>query len=107
MNSSVTRTELFAFWYWYRLEAVAVDRHVKAGVAQRRRLVLLARLAPDELGHRFSHIAAPLSNLLRNDTPFIWTDNEQKAFDELKAALMNGPVLIVPDQKMPYTVTTD
>jgi hypothetical protein len=57
--------------------------------------------------HRFSHIAAPLSNLLRNDTPFIWTEKEQKAFDELKSALMNGPVLIVPDQTLPYTVTTD
>ena len=57
--------------------------------------------------YRFSHIAAPLSNLLRNDTLFTWTDKEQKAFDELKAALMNGPVLIVPDQKLPYTVTTD
>ena len=57
--------------------------------------------------YRFSHIAAPLSNLLRNDTTFTWTEKEQKAFDELKAALMNGPVLIVPNQKLPYTVTTD
>jgi len=32
-----------------RLEAVAVDRHVKAGVAQRGGLVLLLGLAPDEL----------------------------------------------------------
>ena len=32
-----------------REEAVAVDRHVKAGVAQRRGLVLLLGLAPDEL----------------------------------------------------------
>ena len=32
-----------------RGEAVAVDRHVEAGVAQRVGLVLLARLAPDEL----------------------------------------------------------
>ena len=42
MNSSVTRTELLAFWYWIELEALAVDRHVEAGVAQRGGLVLLA-----------------------------------------------------------------
>jgi hypothetical protein len=57
--------------------------------------------------HSFSHIAAPLSNLLRNQVLFTWTDIEQKAFDALKSALINGPVLIVPDPALPFTVTTD
>ena len=34
--------------------------------------------------HNFSGIAKPLSNLLKNDKPFIWSDETQKAFDILK-----------------------
>ena len=48
MNSSVTRTELFAFWYWIDANASLSSHCQKAGVAQRR-LLLLARLAPDEV----------------------------------------------------------
>jgi len=57
--------------------------------------------------HKFSQIAAPLSNLTRNQTPFIWTEVEQKAFEDLKTAMVTGPVLAVPDETKPFTVTTD
>jgi hypothetical protein len=57
--------------------------------------------------HKFSHIAAPLSNLTRKNARFLWTTTEQKAFDELKTAMTTGPVLIVPDDSLPFTVTTD
>ena len=49
MNSSVTRTELLAFWYWIENESDAVEVHVEAVVAQDARLALLLDLAPDEL----------------------------------------------------------
>ena len=49
MNSSVTRTELLAFWYWIEWLSRAVEVHVEAGVAQGAGLVLLTALAPDEL----------------------------------------------------------
>jgi len=57
--------------------------------------------------HKFSQIAAPLSNLTRNFIPFLWTDIEQKAFDDLKNAMLTGPVLRVPDDSKPFTVTAD
>ena len=57
--------------------------------------------------HMFSKIAAPLTNLTRNEVRFVWTSVEQEAFDALKTALMNGPILIVPNDDLPYTVTTD
>ena len=57
--------------------------------------------------HKFSQIAAPLSNLTRNQTPFLWTSDEQKAFDDLKNAMVTGPVLAVPDDNLPFTVTAD
>ena len=43
------RTELFAFWYWIEAKCLGVQAHVEAGVAQSERLLLLARLAPDEV----------------------------------------------------------
>jgi transposase InsO family protein len=57
--------------------------------------------------HKFSQIAAPLSNLTRNLVPFLWTEVEQKAFEDLKTALLTGPVLLVPDDQLPFTVTAD
>ena len=42
MNSSVTRTELLAFWYWTRGDVGAAEVHVEPGVAQGADLVLLA-----------------------------------------------------------------
>ena len=48
MNASVTRTELFAFWYW--IDAPWTSQgHVVAGRLEDARLLLLVRLAPDEL----------------------------------------------------------
>ena len=57
--------------------------------------------------HRFGQIAAPLFDLLKKDERFAWTAAAQKAFDELKSALMSGPVLIIPDDTLPYTVRVD
>lgn len=59
----------------------------------------------------FSSIAAPLSELLHKDTPFPWTTSQQEAFDHLKKAMCQKPVLILPDMKnrIPFVmvVTTD
>ena len=55
----------------------------------------------------FSKVAAPLTNLTRNEVRFEWTSVEQEAFDALKSALMNGPILIMPNDDLRYTVTTD
>jgi hypothetical protein len=55
----------------------------------------------------FSKIASPLSELLHKDKPFEWKEKQQKSFDELKTAVSSGPVLILPDDSLPYVVTTD
>ena len=55
----------------------------------------------------FSHIATPLTQLLHKDTPFIWGVKQQQAFDDMKKAVTNAPVLILPNVNLPYTVTTD
>ena len=35
----------------------------------------------------------PIRALLKNDTAFIWEENEQKAFDEIKTLILNAPLL--------------
>ena len=49
MNSSVTRTELFAFWYWIEYESRPSRSMSNPASRKRARLVLLDRLAPDEV----------------------------------------------------------
>jgi hypothetical protein len=59
----------------------------------------------------FSAIAGPLSELTRKEgdkyITFTWSEKEQHAFDTLKHALSNAPLLIIPDPNLPYVVRTD
>ena len=45
----------------------------------------------------FSELAKPLNDLLKKDQTFKWTDNCQKAFEELKKRFTEEPVLMMPD----------
>ena len=56
----------------------------------------------------FSAIAAPLSELHQGQRQVRVGDAaQQKAFVELKAAIAQGPVLILPDPSLPFVVHTD
>jgi RNase H-like domain found in reverse transcriptase len=55
----------------------------------------------------FSQIAAPLRALLKNDAVFNWTHECQRAFEQLKTALITAPVLALPNFKKPFVITTD
>ena len=55
----------------------------------------------------FSHHTAPLTNLLKKDTPFDWTKEHQESFNLLKQALWSAPVLRPFDPKLPILVQTD
>jgi len=45
----------------------------------------------------FAQIARSMNMLTRKDVKWIWGENQQKAFDELKGVFMTKPVLAVPD----------
>ncbi len=45
----------------------------------------------------FASIASPLTRLLKKDNPFIWHDAHIQAFETLKHALTQVPVLAFPD----------
>ena len=55
----------------------------------------------------FSVIAAPLTNLLRKGTKFVWNDQCQEAFDKLKAILKSSPVLLAPDFDKSFKLAVD
>ena len=55
----------------------------------------------------FSEIAAPLTDLTKNDVPFVWGVRQQTAFDTLKERLTGACVLAHPDPERPYIITTD
>ncbi|KAF8755934.1 hypothetical protein RHS01_04623 [Rhizoctonia solani] len=55
----------------------------------------------------FSHIARPLHNLVKKDTPWKWDTKEQEAFQQLKDAITNAPVLCHMGPTKPYFLETD
>jgi hypothetical protein len=56
---------------------------------------------------RFSHIAAPLTQLLQKDVPWKWSIAAQASFDALKKAFELQVVLAFPDFSAPFVVETD
>ena len=55
----------------------------------------------------FSKIATPLTNLLKKDYKFEWSDTCQHSFEELRQRLTTAPVLALPSGKDGYVVYSD
>lgn len=52
-------------------------------------------------------IAKPLTSLLKKDTPFRWTSEIQRSFEQLRDIICSEPLLQYPDFTKPFLVTTD
>ena len=48
-----------------------------------------------------------LTNLLKKNAPFIWTQEHQRKFDSLKKAVANAAILRYPDPNLKYSVYCD
>lgn len=55
----------------------------------------------------FARLAAPLSNLLKKDTPFHWLAECEHSMLTLKKALTTAPVLVAPKLGQPFIIETD
>ncbi|KAL6427141.1 hypothetical protein ACFW04_008643 [Cataglyphis niger] len=55
----------------------------------------------------FSKTVRPLTNLLKKEESFDWTDEQESAFVQLREALCTEPILQYPDFTKPFVVTTD
>src|SRR6185503_8193128 len=55
----------------------------------------------------YSDITRPITELLKKNVPFKWTEECQQAFEMLKQCLIQSPILIMPNDKDLFTVMTD
>ena len=55
----------------------------------------------------YSRLALPLTSLTKKDTRFIWTEKQERAFQQLKQACIQSPTLMLFDTKKPVQVETD
>src|SRR5258708_22857893 len=55
----------------------------------------------------YSKVAAPLTELLKDEQRFKWGEEQQSAFNFLKQATTSAPILVLPDMLLPFKVTTD
>lgn len=55
----------------------------------------------------FSKIATPMTQLLKKNVKFQWTEECERSFEELKKSLTTAPVLAVPEIDQDYTIYTD
>jgi hypothetical protein len=55
----------------------------------------------------FCLISKVLTCLLKKNTIFIWTPEHEAAFQALKQALSQSPVLALPNFAKPFTIETD
>ena len=60
-----------------------------------------------DLISNFSKIAVPITQLLKKDCRFEWTEACQRAFEELRDKLSTYPVLVPPDWGKPFHVFYD
>jgi ribonuclease HI len=55
----------------------------------------------------FSKIAKPMTELLKINTPYVWSDKCEASFQELKTRLTTTPVLTLPDASKDFVVYCD
>lgn len=55
----------------------------------------------------FATMAAPLYPLTKEGKTFSWTPDHQKAFDEIKKALLSAPALALPDSTKSFALYLD
>jgi hypothetical protein len=54
----------------------------------------------------YAELAEPLYETTKDKAPWAWGPNQQKAFEELKTAILRAPALALPDPLKPFTLPT-
>jgi hypothetical protein len=52
----------------------------------------------------YDYIAAPLTAMLKKNSFFCWTDLDKEAYQSLKTAMTQAPVLALPNFSQPFTI---
>jgi hypothetical protein len=56
---------------------------------------------------KFPKIAKPMMELLKSNTPYVWSDKCEDSFQELKTRLTTTPILTLPDARKDFVVYCD
>nr|GFC67104.1 retrotransposon protein, putative, Ty3-gypsy subclass [Tanacetum cinerariifolium] len=70
------------------------------------------RLSPNGQDRRlfvegFSRLALPLTKLMRKGEKFVWNEEREKSFEELKQHLVSAPVLTLPSGSGGFQIYSD
>jgi hypothetical protein len=86
--------------------SAVVDMPRPRGVRDVRRIIGMMswyrRFVPN-----FLTMVAPLTNLTKKKTRFTWSSECERAFVDVKNALINAPILSCPDFEHPFTLQCD
>lgn len=55
----------------------------------------------------YSKVAAPLTALTSTARPFLWTEEAERAFKDLKSRFTSAPILTQPDSSLQFIVEVD
>lgn len=55
---------------------------------------------------QYAHITTPLTKLLKKNS-FLWNDEAEKCFEDLKEFVSNAPVLETPNHSKPFVIECD
>jgi hypothetical protein len=55
----------------------------------------------------YSVLCLPLNRLLKKSSLFVWGEEHERAYNDIKEAFKSGPVLIHPDESKPFMLETD
>nr|GFD43795.1 putative reverse transcriptase domain-containing protein [Tanacetum cinerariifolium] len=55
----------------------------------------------------FSRLALPLTKLMRKGEKFVWNEEREKSFEELKQCLVSVPVLTLPSGSGGFQIYSD
>ena len=112
---SFARSELEYLGHKIGAEGIAVDEGKVAAIhqirpprtpRQMRSFLGMANYYRRFVPH-FSEIAMPLTLLTKKNQKFVWTEAQQKAFDTLKTALVESPILRYPDFSIQFQLHCD
>ena len=57
--------------------------------------------------HDFATIADPLTHLTKRGVAFVWSEEAQSAFEQIKALIASTPILHRPSFENPFVIQTD
>lgn len=90
---------------WDKIEAI-VNLPQPKTVSEVRSFLGMATYYCRFLEH-YSHVKKPLTDLTKKESQFVWGEEQERAFQAIKAMLVSAPVLREPDWSKPFILHTD